>query len=97
MFSRGCILEFINETQVVLTPKIKRPNDMGQFRSISYCNFVFKVITRIIVARLRCFLDAIITSNYSALISGKLIQDNIAIAYEVFHWLKKRSGKGKDS
>ena len=43
VFQGGSILEAINQTQVVLIPKIDRPEDIGQFRPISCCNFYLKL------------------------------------------------------
>ena len=47
----------LNQTHIALIPKIKGPESIGSFRPISLCNTVYKVIIKIIVARIRTLLD----------------------------------------
>lgn len=42
-------------------------------------------------------MDKLITQNQSAFIGGRLIQDNLVIAHEVFHSLKRRDKRGKEN
>jgi len=54
---------------------------------------VYKVVSKILSGRLRCILDEIITPTQSAFVPGRLIIDNILIAYELTHFLlNKREG-----
>ena len=96
-FLEGTLPADINETIVALIPKIPRPEEVGQFRPISCCNFVYKIITEVIVLRLRKFIDRIISPNQSAFISGRLIQDNIIVTHEILHALKHGRGIGRNS
>lgn len=41
-------------------------------------------------------MGEIVSPNQSAFVKGKLIQDNLAIAHEIFHALKKKNWGGKD-
>ncbi|XP_020989778.1 uncharacterized protein LOC110276993 [Arachis duranensis] len=50
------------ETLVVLNPKVENPVSMKDFRPISLCNVVYKVITKVLVNRLRPHLKEIIGS-----------------------------------
>ena len=56
-FSKGTFPNDINQTIVALIPKIPRPEEVGQFRPINYCNLIYKIITKVIVLRLRKFID----------------------------------------
>ena len=78
-FQKGILLSDINETQVVLVPKVSSPEKMAHFRPISCCNFILKIITKIIMLRLRKFMNQLISPNQSAFIGGCLIQDNIVV------------------
>ena len=60
VFLQRKILEYLNSTSVVLIPKIQSPKSIGSYRPISLCNSFYKVITKIIVGRLRPYLDKLI-------------------------------------
>lgn len=96
-FRGGDFPEEINETVVTLAPKVALPESIHQLRPISCCNFLSKVIAKIIVHRLRGFMDGLISENQSAFIGGRQIQDNLIIAQEIFHALKKKNRGGRDN
>ena len=51
------IPDYINSTNIILIPKIQIQESISSFRPISFCNLVYKIITKIIVGRLRPYLD----------------------------------------
>ena len=59
--------DFLNQTHIALIPKIQGPETLGNYRPISLCNTVYKVVMKIIVARLRPFLDNLISPLQSLL------------------------------
>lgn len=87
-FLDGVILKEINHTNVVLIPKVKNPEAISQFRPISLCCFVYKIISKVMANRLQPFINGIILEQQYAFIPGRQIQDNIIVAHEVFHFLK---------
>lgn len=55
------IPEVINRTHIALIPKIQGLETLGNYRPISLCNTMYKIVTKIIVARLRPLLGKLIS------------------------------------
>jgi hypothetical protein len=89
----GDMPEELNRTTICLIPKVKNPQEMKQFRLISLCNVLYKICSKIIANRLPPFLDEIISEEQSAFVPGRLITDNVLIAYDCNHYLKRKKEK----
>ena len=87
-------LSKINQTNVVLIPKNKTPASARDYRPISLCNVVYKIIAKALVNRLKTILPRIIDESQSAFVPGRVIFDNIIVAHEVIHNMNtKKKGK----
>ena len=83
-----------NQTFICLIPKVKRPSCAKDFRLISLCNVILKLVTKTIANRLKMVLSNLIGHYQSAFVPGRLIIDNALIAFHTFHYLRKKtSGK----
>lgn len=93
-FEAGVLPPGVNETTVALVPKVPLPESITQLRPISCCNFLYKIISKVMVSRLKYFLGDLIHPTQSAFVGGRQIQDNLVIAQEVFHSLKRKERGG---
>ena len=94
-FHSGSLLKSLNQTFLTLIPKVQFPDDVSQFRPISLCNVVYKIISKIMVERLKPLMDKLITPYQNAFIRGRNITDNILLAHEIFDTLRKKKGRKK--
>jgi hypothetical protein len=95
-FETGSFPPALSETLIALIPKTDCPNNFKEFRPISLCNTVYKLITKIIVNRLRPFLTQIIGPYQSSFLPGRGTTDNAIILQEAIHSMRKSKRKKGD-
>lgn len=92
-FTFGFIPEFLNTTFITLIPKCKNPEYLANYRPISLCNSVYKVISKVLVAKIRPFLSNIISPIQTAFVPGRRGVDNVVIAQDLIYTMDKMKGK----
>ena len=75
-------------------PKVLNPSNINHYRPISLCNTIYKVISKLLVDRLRTVIGNLVSPAQSAFISGRWIAENQLIVQEILHSFKKRKVKG---
>lgn len=90
----GQIPQEWNETTIVLIPKVKTFELIKDLRPISVCNVLYKIVSKVLANRLKKILPEVISQSQSAFFPGRLISDNILVAYELTHYMRqKRNGE----
>ena len=82
------ILKSSNHTFISLIPKVQNLERVSDFRPISLSNVIYKIVSKVIVNRLKPLLDSIISETQSAFIADRFITNNILIAFESLHHMK---------
>ena len=77
-----------NYTYVTLIPKVKNPDFFFEFRPISLCNVIYKLISKVLANRLKPLLPSIVSENQSAFQAGRVITNNILMTFETLHYMK---------
>ncbi|KAL0426166.1 UNVERIFIED_CONTAM: putative mitochondrial protein [Sesamum radiatum] len=82
------LLRPYTETEVT---KALFAQSLSQYRPISLCNVAYKIASKSIANRLKPWLDRIISPAQSAFVPGRLITDNVLLAFETNHFLNTHS------
>lgn len=92
-FSSGQIDHHIADTLIVPIPKIDEPKSLKDFRPISLCNVLLKLVSTILIRSVRPHLDDLIGPLQSSFIPNRGTTDNGLVAQELVHYMHKRKGK----
>lgn len=87
----------INFTYIVFIPKIKDHVNASNFRPISLCNVIYKLVSKVLANCLKKILHVIISKNQSVFLPSQVITDNKIIAYKALHSIKTRQKDQKGS
>lgn len=93
VFSDPSSIGRVNETMLVLIPKIDNPESIKHFRPISLCNVIYKIVTKLIASRLRHHMNTWVGPNQCSFIAGRNSYDNVIVAQEVVHYMERKKGK----
>ena len=89
-FLSGRLLKQLNHSAIALIPKTAHASSVGDFRPISCCNVIYKVISKILASRLAATLDSIIDKAQSAFVKGRSMSDNINLAHEIMRGYNRK-------
>ena len=93
-FRNSWLLKDFNKTFISLIPKKKGVHNFNHFRPIGLYNVCYKVISKIIVNRLRPLLNKMVDPALVAFVPNRWINQNVVLAHEIVHSFK-HTGKKK--
>ena len=59
----GSIPSSINRTFITLIPKVKSPSVVSEFRPISLCNVIYKIVSKVVANKLKKVFPFIISDS----------------------------------
>lgn len=84
---------YMDSALMVLIPKVTPVETVKHFRPISLCNVSFKLLTKVLVNRLKQILPIVIAPTQCSFVPGRHITDNVAVCQEMIHSLRNKHGK----
>lgn len=84
-YQTGILPPHISDTNIALIPKKLVPQVPTDYRPISLCNVIYKIIARTLANRLKSHLPDYIDPAQQAFVKGRRISDNIIIGQEITH------------
>jgi hypothetical protein len=93
-FGNNRLLKDHNHTFIALIPKHLGASTVHQFRPISLCNIIYKIISKILANRFKALLHLFISPYQSAFVPSRSIQDNSIMAHELFNVINSKKGRG---
>lgn len=85
----------LNNTNVVLIPKKEDACSMKDLRPIALCNVLYKIMAKVLANHLKAVLPTIILENQSAFVANRSITDNVLIAFEIVHYMKRKNHRSE--
>jgi hypothetical protein len=82
-------VEAVNFTYICLISKGNKPEFVNQFRPISLCNVTYKIMTKIVVNRLKNIITKVISPSQTGFVPRRNISENIVVAQEMLHSMAK--------
>jgi hypothetical protein len=83
-----CLLSYF----LTLIPKISSPQALGDFRPISLIGCIYKLVAKVLAARLAKVVGELVPNNQTAFIKGRQLVEGVVVVNEVIDYAK-RAGK----
>lgn len=82
-FTAGRLLRQFNTTTISLIPKVVGADSLTQFRPISLCSAIYKVMARLLKKKLKLCVSEIVQRNRVGFVQDRLLCENVLLATEL--------------
>lgn len=94
-FASNFLPAMTNATILSLVPKFPGASKVTDYRPISCLNTIYKVISRLLVKKLKPMLSTLILPSQTAFVKGRLLIENTTLAGELVNVYHKNKGPKK--
>lgn len=95
ILNEGGNLTPLNQTYIALIPKVNKPRKVTEYRPISLCNVIYRIIAKTMANKLKQILNDFIFPTQCAFVPNRLITNNIIIGYECLNKIRQSRSNRK--
>lgn len=81
LFDNGVMYQPIN--CIVVPLNVKNPARISEYSPISCCSTFYKVIFKVIIARLKLVMETLVNINSAASVPGRALNDNVILSHKL--------------
>jgi hypothetical protein len=89
--TNGKVLDAFNSTFLALIPKKEKPNSFDEFRPISLCNCVYKILAKVLTVRVEKIILRVISQEQFGFLEERQIYEAVGSAHEGLHSIKLKN------
>ena len=94
ILNSGSLPHSLNETYICLIPKVQCLQKIMEFRPISLCDIIYKIVLKVLTNRLKQILPMVIGEAQSAFVPRRQITNDVFVTFKTMHYINmKRKGK----
>lgn len=82
-FVTGYLPKIFNATAITLIPKVPGADTLTQFRPVSCCTTMYKIIARLLKNKLKLFISDAVQGNQVGFVQGRQLCENVLLASEL--------------
>lgn len=91
LFISGFLLRELNSMHLILLPKSGHPQTVADYRPITCCGAIYKIITKIQSDKLHLVLPHLVRQNQTAFITDRCIFHNVMIGAELLRLYNRQN------
>ncbi|XP_058760864.1 uncharacterized protein LOC131634228 [Vicia villosa] len=87
---KGSLVKSITSSFLALIPKNNNPQNLGEYRPICLVGSIYKIIAKILAARLKEVIGILVSNNQTAFVPGRTMMDGVLLVNELLYWMRKK-------